>query len=79
MYIIESYTINNGKRAAICILKPVEVRSIADIDKYQQRLQKRIQAKRKHTVQVLVNYKVPIPEHIPHNNINNTLKQGKGV
>lgn len=67
MYEITDYDIINGEKTQKRILKPVHARSIAEIDKYQDKLQRRIQRTRTDTIKVLVHYKVPISEHVDWN------------
>ena len=66
MYQITGYVIINGEKTVKRIFKPVHAQSIAEIDTYQQRKQRLIQRRYKCPITVFVDYKVPIPEHIPH-------------
>jgi hypothetical protein len=66
MYTITSYDVFNGDKTTKRILKPVQVLLKSDIEKYQERLEKRIQARHIEPVQVFVHYKVPISEHVEH-------------
>jgi len=65
-YQITGYDIINGEKTVKRIFKPIEVLSISDIDRYQERKQRLIQRRYKCDISVFVHYKVPIPEHIPH-------------
>jgi hypothetical protein len=64
-YLIESYDVVNGNRTVHRILKPEEAFSLSEVDKYQAKLQRRIQRLHRVPVTVLVNYKVPVEEHVP--------------
>lgn len=65
-YTITGYDVYNGEKTTKRILKPVETLSIEDIDKYQAKLEKRIQARHSERISVFVHYKVPVEEHVKH-------------
>lgn len=67
MYEITSYDIINGSKTLKRILKPVHARSIEEIDKYQNKLERRIQRTRADTIKVFVHYRVPVSEHVDWN------------